>query len=339
MGANSKIHLQIKNSKNYPNLFFVMPPKILIADHLHPAFKEGAAKLGFDCTDEPLYTRQQTLGALHQYAGLAIRTKFMVDKEVIDAGPNLKFIARAGAGMDNIDEEYARSKNIICINAPEGNRDAVAEHAIGMLLALANNLKKGDDEIRSGIWDREGNRGWEVKGKTVGIIGYGNTGQAFARKLYGFGAEVLAYDKYKTAYSDAYAHEVAMEQIVRHADVLSLHIPLTRETRQLVDDEYLFHFRKPLYLINTARGEIVDTQSVLNAIKNGRMLGAGLDVLETEKFPALSDQSWFAALAASNKVILSPHVAGWTNESFRKISEVLAQKLGHVVNSAGWSNG
>lgn len=311
-----------------------MPPKILIVDDLHPAFKEQAEKLGYSCTDEPLYTRQQTLEVLHDYVGLTIRTKFLVDKELIDAAPRLKFIARAGAGMDNIDEQYAQSKQITCINAPEGNRDAVAEHAIAMLLCLANNLRKGDNEIRNSVWDREGNRGWELKGKTVGIIGYGNTGQAFAHKLYGFGAEVLAYDKYKTAYSNAYAREVSMEQIVKQVDVLSFHIPLTKETRQLVDDEYLYHFRKHFYILNTARGEIVNTASVLKAINSGKIMGAGLDVFETEKFPALADQPWFKELAGNDKVLLSPHVAGWTFDSYRKISEVLAQKLADITGDS-----
>ncbi len=305
----------------------MMKPKILIVDDLHPAFKIEAERLGFACDDEPGFTLKQTSAAITDYAGLAIRTKFNVDRQLIDAGKNLKFIARAGAGMDNIDLEYAQSKGIFCINAPEGNRDAVAEHAIAMLLSLMTNLRKGDAEIRSGLWDREGNRGWELKGKTVALIGYGNTGQAMARKLSGFDVTVVAFDKYKTGYSDAYVREISMEQVVKLADVLSFHIPLTRETRQMVGTEYLYHFKKPLFLLNTARGEIVDTSAVLQAINSGKILGAGLDVLETEKFPALASQAWFAGLQASGKVILSPHVAGWTFDSYRKISEVLAEKL------------
>lgn len=304
-----------------------MNPKILIVDDLHPAFKTEAEKLGYACDDQPGFTREQTLAVIAGYAGVAVRTKFTVDREMIDAAPNLKFIARAGAGMDNVDEEYAVLKGIVCVNAPEGNRDAVAEHAIAMLLALMVNLSKGDQEIRSGVWDREGNRGWELKGKTVALIGYGNTGQAMARKLSGFDVQVIAFDKYKTGYSDAYVREMSMEQIVKLADVLSLHIPLTRETRQMIDREYLYHFKKPMFLLNTARGEIVDTQAVLNEIKSGKILGAGLDVLETEKFPALAEKNWFDELKANQKVILSPHVAGWTFDSYRKISEVLAEKL------------
>ncbi|WP_237487909.1 NAD(P)-dependent oxidoreductase [Hufsiella arboris] len=303
------------------------PPKFLIADDLHPAFKEAVQSFGFDVDDLPLITRQEALENLSAYAGLAIRSKFNIDKEVLDAATNLKFIARAGSGMDNIDEEAARERGIICINAPEGNRDAVGEHAIGMLLSLMNNFRNADIEIRNGIWDRESNRGYELKGKVVGIIGYGNNGRSLAKKLKGFEVRVIAYDKYKTGFSDEYAREVSMEEIVKFSDVLSLHIPLTKETRQLVNDEYLLHFRKPIFFINSARGEIVNTQAVLNAIRSGKILGAGLDVLEVEKFPKLKEQSWFNELAESGKVLLSPHIAGWTFDSYRKISEVLAEKL------------
>jgi len=301
--------------------------KILIVDDLHSSFKERAEKMGYQCDEEPFFTKEQTLAVIANYDGLVIRTKFRVDQPFIDAAIKLTFIARAGAGMDNIDEGYAQSKKIVCIHAPEGNRDAVAEHAIGMLLSLMNNLRRADHDVRHGIWNREGNRGWELQGKTVAIIGYGNTGQSFARKLSGFDVDVIAYDKYQTGFSSAYAKEVSMEQVVKHADILSFHIPLTRETRQLVNDEYLFHFKKPIFLLNTARGEIVNTQSILKAIKGGKIVGAGLDVLEVEGFPALSKMDWYEDLAQSERVLLSPHVAGWTFESYRKISEVLAEKL------------
>ncbi|MEY3679299.1 MAG: hypothetical protein RI924_1440 [Bacteroidota bacterium] len=301
--------------------------QILIVDDLHPVFKHEAENLGYLVQDEPLFTREQTLAVIKDYQGIVIRTKFQVDRELIDAAPNLKFIARAGAGMDNVDEAYAQTKGIVCINAPEGNADAVGEHAIGMLLSLINKLRQADQQVRQGIWDREGNRGWELKGRKVGIIGYGHMGQAFAQKLLGFGVDVMAYDKYKTGFSDAYVREVSMEEIVKFSDVLSLHIPLTRETRQLVDHEYLFHFRKPIFFLNTSRGEIVNTQAILKAIAEGKIIGAGLDVLEVENFPALAEQNWYAELAKNENVLLSPHVAGWTVESYRKISEVLAEKL------------
>lgn len=307
--------------------------KILIADDLHPAFKEEAEKLGFQCDDRPGISREETLSILKDYIGLAIRTKFLVDKELLQAGTKLKFIARAGAGMDNVDEEYARLKGIICINAPEGNRDAVAEHVIGMLLSLYNNLRKADMEIRKGLWNREANRGQELKGKTVAIIGYGNTGSTLARKLSGFKVQVIAYDKYKTGFSDAFVKEVSMEDLVTQADILSFHVPLTDETKQLFTEEYLHRFKKPILLLNTSRGEVVNTRAVLNGIRSGRITGAGLDVLEVEKFPALSKQDWYDELCQNEKVILSPHVAGWTVESYRKISEVLANKL-KAISSA-----
>lgn len=304
-----------------------MNKKILIADYLHPTFKEEAEKMGFECDDQPLISREETIAILSEYAGIVIRTKFNIDREIIDAGVNLKVIARAGAGMDNVDEDYAILKGIQCINGPEGNRDAVAEHVIGMLLSLLNNLNVADDEVRHGIWNREGNRGYELKGKTVAIIGYGNTGQMLARKLSGFEVKVIAYDKYKIGFSDAFAQEVSMEQVVKEADILSFHIPLTFETRQLFNEEYLFHFKKQILLLNASRGEVVHTKAVLNGLKNGKISAAGLDVLEIEKFPALAEQEWFAELSENKKVILSPHIAGWTHESYRKISEVLAQKL------------
>jgi D-3-phosphoglycerate dehydrogenase len=300
---------------------------ILIVDDIHAVFIEQAEELGYTCNYQPLITPDAAYEILSDYTGLVIRSKFKVDKKVVDMATNLRFICRAGAGMDNIDEEYARAKDITLINAPEGNMDAVGEHAVGLLLGLMNKINTADAEIRSGIWKREANRGHELKGKTVGIIGYGFMGKSFAKKLSGFGAFVIAYDKYKTGFSDQYAREVSMEEIVRTSDVLSLHVPLTKETDGLVDDEYLFHFKKPIFLLNTSRGKVVKTQAVLNAIKQNKILGAGLDVLEVEKFPALAEQPWFDELRQSGKVILTPHVAGWTFDSYRKISEVMAEKL------------
>jgi D-3-phosphoglycerate dehydrogenase len=308
-----------------------MKGKILIVDDLHPVFKNRAEEQGYQVDDLPEITRAETLAVIAGYDGVAVRTKFRIDKALMDAAPDLKFVARAGAGLDNIDEQYALERGIQLINAPEGNRDAVGEHAMGMLLSLMNNHRKADIEIRNGIWDREGNRGWELKGKTVGIIGYGFMGSSFAQKLSGFGVKVIAYDKYKTGFSDAYVQECSMEEIVRYSDVLSLHIPLTAETRQMVDQEYLYHFRKNIFFINTARGEVVNTKAVLAAIGSGKILGAGLDVLEAEKFPNLAEQEWYTELKESPKVILTPHVAGWTFDSYRKISEVLADKLMHLL--------
>ncbi|MDR6786217.1 D-3-phosphoglycerate dehydrogenase [Pedobacter africanus] len=304
-----------------------MKGKILIVDDLHPAFKDAAADMGYEVNDQPLITRAETMAIIADYEGIAVRTKFRIDEELLAAAPGLKFIARAGAGLDNIDEAPAKQRGIQLLNAPEGNMDAVGEHALGLLLALMNNFRRADAEVRNGIWDREGNRGYELKGKTVGVIGYGHMGQSFAKKLSGLDLKVIAYDKYKTGFSDTWAKEVSMEEIVKDSDVLSLHIPLTKETRHMVNEEYLFHFRKPIFFINTARGEIVQTKALLQAIEQGKILGAGLDVLETEKFPALGTQDWYPALRSSEKVILTPHVGGWTFDSYRRISEVLAEKL------------
>lgn len=304
-----------------------MKNNILIVDDIHHIFIERAEAAGYTCDYKPTIKTDEAFKILNEYDGLVIRSKFQVDKAVIDMAPNLRFICRAGAGMDNIDEDYAIKRGITLINAPEGNSDAVGEHAIGLLLSLMNHINIADAQVRAGSWLREENRGHELKGKTVGIIGYGHMGQSFARKLSGFQVGILAYDKYKTGFSDRYAREVSMEEIVKHSDVLSLHVPLTRETNGLIDDEFLFHFKKPIFLINTSRGKVVKTNAVLNAIKQNKIIGAGLDVLEVEKFPALGEQPWFDELRQSNKVILSPHVAGWTFDSYRKISEVMAEKL------------
>lgn len=304
-----------------------MKKRILIADDIHPVFIEQAKALGYDCDYQPQITLKEALQIIADYEGLVIRSKFNVDRQVMDAALKLQFVCRAGAGMDNIDVAYASQKSIALINASEGNMDAVGEHAIGLLLSLMNNFNNADAEIRAGKWQREVNRGYELKGKTVGIIGYGFMGKSFAKKLSGFDVEVIAYDKYKTGFSDKYAREVSMEEIVKHSDVLSLHIPLTAETKGLVNDEYLFHFKKPIFLINTSRGSVAKVQAILNAVKQGKVLGAGLDVLEVEKFPALAEQDWFEELRQSGKVILTPHVAGWTFDSYRRISEVMAGKL------------
>ncbi len=304
---------------------------ILIVDDIHPVFIEQAEALGYHCDYQPTIKPEQAYEIIGDYEGLVIRSKFLVNKNVLDLAKNLRFICRAGAGMDNIDEGYAKEKGIALINAPEGNMDAVGEHAVGMLLNLMNNINRADAEVRNGIWKREANRGYELKGKTVGIIGYGFMGHSFAKKLSGFGVSVIAYDKYKTGFSDQYAREVSMEEIVKHSDVISFHVPLTSETNGLVDDEYLFHFKKPIFLLNTSRGKVVKTQAVLNAIKQGKILGAGLDVLEVEKFPALGEQAWFEELRQSGKVLLTPHVAGWTFDSYRRISEVMAEKLSKLA--------
>ncbi len=300
---------------------------VLIVDDIHTVFMDKLHSAGIAFDYLPTIGKDEALARIPGYTGLVIRSKFKVDAGFLDAAPHLQFIARGGAGMDNIDEGYALNKRITLLNAPEGNRDAVGEHLIGMLLSLMNNLTRGNSEVKNGLWRREENRGLELGGRTVALIGYGNNGQAMARKLSGFGVTVIAYDKYKSGFSDAYATEVSMEEVVKRADVLSLHIPLTQETRGLVDDEYLLHFRKPIFFLNGARGEIVQVTAILKALEAGKVLGAAFDVLPVEKFPGLAGQPWFVPLISRQDVILSPHVAGWSVESYFKIADVLADKV------------
>lgn len=293
---------------------------------------------GIECADGTHLSKEEILNIINHYEGIEIRSRFAIDKKFLDQCDHLKFIARAGAGMENIDVNVANEKGIVCINAPEGNRDAVGEHAIGMLLMLLNHLKRADTEVRQGIWKREENRGTELHGKTIGIIGFGNMGSAFAEKLKGFGVTMLAYDKYitinKTDYS--YVRQSSLEKIFDETDILSLHVPLTAETKYLVDDHFLEQFRKPIYLINTARGKVVETTALVNQIKSGRVIGACLDVLEYEhlSFEQLAHSDLpesFQYLVNSDKVMLSPHIAGWTNESNEKIASVLAEKIIKVI--------
>ncbi|GGE08257.1 MULTISPECIES: NAD(P)-dependent oxidoreductase [Sphingobacterium] len=305
---------------------------ILIVDDIHEILLQKLDKAGISYSYQPDFTREQAEEQIPNFDGLIIRSKFQVDKEFIDINPNLKMIGRAGAGMDNIDEAYAASKGIFLIPANEGNRDAVGEHMIGMLLSLMNNLNRGNREIREGQWNREENRGYELKGRTVALIGYGHNGQAMAKKLSGFDVNVIAYDKYKTGFSDQYATEVSMEEVVRRADVLSFHIPLTRETKGMVDDEYLFHFRKPIFFLMGARGGIVNVPAVIKKLDEGKIIAAAFDVLPVEKFPALGEQSWYQNLIERDNVLLSPHVAGWTFESYFKLSDVLADKIIAFLN-------
>lgn len=300
---------------------------ILIVDDIHAIFQQKLQEENIPYDYLPDIGREEALARISGYTGLVIRSKFKVDAAFIDAAPRLAFIARGGAGMDNIDEAYAASRGIVLLNAPEGNRDAVGEHMVGMLLALMNNLHRADREIRNKHWLREENRGWELGGRTVALIGYGNNGQAMARKLAGFDVDVIAYDKYKPHFNDTYATAASMEEITERADVLSLHIPLTTETRTLVDDAFLSRFRKPIFFLNGARGEIVDIPAVLKAINGGKLLGAAFDVLPVEKFPALEEAPWWDELIRHDRIILSPHVAGWSVESYLKIATVLADKV------------
>src|SRR5690606_5609958 len=300
---------------------------ILIVDDIHNILLEELDEARIAYNYQPSFSRADAENVIQQYTGLIIRSKFQVDESFLDLASNLHFIARPGAGMDNIDEEYATSKGIRLFSANDGNKDAVGEHMIGMLLVLMNNLNRSHREVCTGQWRREENRGYELKGQTVARIGYGHNGHAMAKKLSGFEVNVIAYDKYKTGFSDAYAKEVSMEEVVRQADILSFHIPLTRETRGMVDDEYLFHFRKPIFFLMGARGAIANIPSVLKYLDAGKIVGAAFDVLPIEKFPALGEADWYADLISRDNVLLSPHVAGWTFESYYKLSDIIADKI------------
>jgi D-3-phosphoglycerate dehydrogenase len=255
-----------------------------------------------------------------------------MNRQLIDKATNLKFIGRVGAGMESIDVAYAESKGIKCFNSPEGNRDAVGEHALGMLIAVMNNFLHADKQVRNGEWKREENRGVEIKGKTIGIIGYGNMGSAFAKKLKGFEANVIAYDKYKFNYSDEFVKEVSLEEIFENSDILSLHVPLTDETHYMLNASFINKFKKKFWLINTSRGAVVNTNDLVAALKSGKVKGAALDVIEYEEtsFETLSGKDLPDAwkyLISSDKVILTPHIAGWTVESKIKLAKVLAEKI------------
>ena len=287
--------------------------KILFIDTVHPLLKQELEKENHICDTAYNKSKTEIQQIISNYQGIIIRSRFKIDKQFIDCGSNLKFIARAGSGLENIDVEYAENKNIHCYNAAEGNRQAVAEHALGMLLSLFNNLNNADQEVREGKWERERNRGIELAGKTVGIIGYGNNGSAFAEVLKGFNVKILAYDKYLTNYPQ----ESSMETINKEANIISLHVPLTDETTYLVDDNFINRFAKNFYLINTARGKCVNTKHLVKALANGKIKGACLDVLEYEKtsFENLSKDgltSDMQYLMNAQNTILSPHVAGWT---------------------------
>lgn len=306
--------------------------KILVVDDVHPVLYEQLEREGFTCDLVFGRSREEYQSIIGDYDGIIVRSGLKLDREFLSRSLRLRFIARAGSGMENIDVEYAEERGIVCINSPEGNRDAVAEHALGMLLMLMNHIRRADREVRQGIWRREANKGEEIGGKTVAIIGYGNTGSAFARRLAGFGARVIAYDKYKSGYSDAFVEECQMDEIYREADILSLHVPLTSETTYLVNDEYLSRFSKPLWLLNTSRGKVVHTADLVKHLRSGKVKGAGLDVLEYEKFTLegldISDlPEPLQYLIEADNVVLTPHIAGWTHESFRKMAEVLVQKI------------
>ncbi len=305
--------------------------KVLITDGVHPVLFQGLEQLGFENDYHPNITLEDVHQIIHQYEGIVINSKIIADKTMFDKAQKLIFIARLGSGMEIIDQAYAQFKNIHVINSPEGNRNAVAEHALGMLLSLANNLNQADREVRKMHWDREKNRGFELYGKTIGIIGFGHTGSTFAKRLQGLEMNILAYDKYKTDYTlpFSFVKEAKLEEIKTQADIISFHLPLTNETRHYCNKTFIHECKKGVILINTSRGQVIKTNDLIIALENGKVSGACLDVFENEKTHTFSEQEkeMYQKLYDYDQVILSPHVAGWTHESKYKLSKIILEKL------------
>ncbi|MEY4011925.1 MAG: hypothetical protein RIT22_1049 [Bacteroidota bacterium] len=309
-----------------------MAIQILHIDSNHPLLWDQLEQAGFVNHEDFTSSKEAIEAKIYNYQGIVIRSRFKIDQTFLDKATNLKFIARVGAGLESIDCEYAQSKNIALIAAPEGNRNAVAEHSLGMILSLFNNLNQADAEIRAGHWNRESNRGHELDGKTVGIIGYGNMGKAFAKKLRGFEVDVLCYDIQENV-GDANAKQVSFAEFQEKVEVLSLHIPWTPETDKMVTTEFINGFAKPFWIINTSRGKNIVTADLVSALQSGKVLGAGLDVLEYEKlsfetlFQEATTPEAFQYLLNAKNVILTPHIAGWTFESHERLAQVIVDKI------------
>jgi len=303
--------------------------RCLVADVMHESLFPMLKEIGWEGDYQPSISRAQ-IKAIHTgYDGIILRSKTFVDRDLLGEHPSVRFIGRAGAGLDNLDLEYLAEKAIHVLHASEGNRDAVGEYTVGTLLSLMRNIPRADAQVKKSHWDREANRGEEIMGKTIGIIGYGNMGQAVAKRLAGFQCNVIAYDKYKSDFTDQHCKEVSMETIVEETDILSLHVPLTWETKGMVNKEYLMRFRKKIILINTARGEIVSLSDLSQLMLEGSVRGAVLDVLENEKLDTLTPSQMvaFNSLRKMSNVIFTPHIAGWTFESHVKINVALVQKM------------
>ncbi len=302
-----------------------MKGRVLITDDVHPLLNEGLEQDGFAVDYRPDVSAEEVLEIIPDYEGLVINSKVYASRELLDRAVKLKFVCRAGSGLEVIDLDYARQKNVIAFNSPEGNRNAVAEHALGMLLNLLNNISRADKELRNKEWKREENRGNELSGKTIGLMAYGNTARSFAKILKGFDVKILAYDKYLQGFEN----ESSLETIFDQADVLSLHLPLTEETKYMIDWKFLSSFKKPIWLINTSRGKVLRTADLISALNEGKVVAAALDVFENEKLNSLNENEKrdFEELISDNRVLLTPHIAGWTHESKKKIAEVLLEKI------------
>ncbi|MBK6731208.1 MAG: phosphoglycerate dehydrogenase [Bacteroidetes bacterium] len=303
--------------------------KVLITDDVHPIMIEEFQSINFEVDYFPSITYDQTEKIIADYSGIIVNTKIRVDKNLIDCGQQLKFIGRVGSGMEHIDITYAKERNIGVFSSPEGNANAVAEHALGMLLCLLNNISKADAEIRNGIWKREENRGVEISGKTIGIIGFGYTGSAFAKKLSGFECNILAFDKYKSGFGNTYVKEVDYNMIIEQSDILSFHLPLNVETKFMMNREMIDLAAKPFYLINTSRGGVIKTSEMIHGLNSGKILGAALDVFENERYYVLNteEKKVFDTLSSMSNVLMTPHIAGWTFESKVKLTKILMEKI------------
>lgn len=303
--------------------------KCLIVDDVDPALFEWLDKASIAYDYKPQWSKEACIEALPVYQGLVIRSKFRVDKKIIDSCSGLQFIARAGAGVDNIDKEYLREKGIALFHASEGNRVAVGEHTVGLILSLINNIVRSNAEVKNNTWLREENRGYELESMTVGLIGYGNMGKETSKRLAAFGCKIIAYDKFRENYSCKNAEQVDIEKLKSESDIISLHIPLDDFSKGWINKVFFDSVTKPFWLVNTARGEIVKLKDLNDALASGKVRGAALDVLENEKLSTLTSEQRqeFELLVKNPNVILTPHIAGWTFESYRKISEVLGKKI------------
>lgn len=301
--------------------------RVLVTCPMHPAFAAMLTDAGFLVDTFPEMTQDEVAAAVSSYEVLIVTTKTNVNAAVIDAAAKLEVIGRSGSGLDTIDVAYATAKGIACFNSPEGNCNAVAEHAMAMVLALSNNLIKADREVREGYWLREENRGFEWKGKTIGIIGYGHTGSTFAKKWQGFDVKVLAYDKYKQDFGNNAVTEVTYDKLLQEADLISFHVPLTAETRGWVNHEFVKSLQRPIVIMNTARGPIVDLEALQYGIETGKVVGACLDVLPEEPPTKWHMHDSFRQLLSDNRVVFSPHIAGWSTASHKLLSTRLADKI------------